>query len=110
MSDPFDGRPVSPLPPLGESTQGDPVPPVHRPPETAGSGSPESPVALIMVGLFVAVILGGFLIVAGGASDVGVLVLLGYVLAVVGSVITSVGIVAAGVRLGMRWARLDSSR
>jgi len=64
-------------------------------------------VALILVGFFVGAILGGGLILVGAASDASVLVLLGYLLLVVGSVITSVGIIAAGVRLGMRWARLD---
>ncbi len=71
--------------------------------------TPEDPVALILVGFFVGAILGGGLILAGAASDAGVLVLLGYLLVVVGSVVTSVGIIAAGVRLGMRWARLDES-
>jgi len=66
-------------------------------------------VALILVGFFVGAILGGGLILVGAASDASVLVLLGYLLLVVGSVITSVGIIAAGVCLGMRWARLDES-
>ena len=77
---------------------------------TARAGrTPEDPVALILVGFFVGAILGGGLILVGAASDASVLVLLGYLLLVVGSVITSVGIIAAGVRLGMRWARLDES-
>ena len=62
-----------------------------------------------MVGLFVSAVLGGFLIVAGSASDVGLLVFLGYLTAVIGSALTAVGIVAAGVRLGMRWAKYDGS-
>ena len=65
--------------------------------------------ALIFVGFFVGAILGGGLILAGAASDASVLVLLGCLLVVVGSVVTSVGIIASGVRLGMRWARLDES-
>jgi hypothetical protein len=77
---------------------------------TARAGrTPEDPVALILVGFFVGAILGGGLILVGAASDASVLVLLGYLLLVVGSVITSVGIIAAGVCLGMRWARLDES-
>jgi hypothetical protein len=66
-------------------------------------------VALILVGFFVGAILGWGLVIAGASSDASVLVLLGYLLVVVGSVVTSVGIIAAGVRLGMRWARLDES-
>ena len=76
---------------------------------TARRSNPEDPEALILVGFFVGAILGGGLILAGAASDAGDLVLLGYLLVVVGSVVTSVGIIAAGLRLGMRWARLDES-
>jgi len=82
---------------------------LHVPRSARAVRTPEDPVALIFVGFFVGAILGGGLIVAGAASDVSVLVLLGYLLVVVGSVVTSVGIIAAGVRLGMRWARLDES-
>jgi hypothetical protein len=67
----------------------------------------ESPVALIMVGLFVAVVLGGFLVLAGSSSDVGLLVVLGSLATVIGAVTAAVGIIAAGVRLGMRWAAYD---
>ena len=76
---------------------------------TAPVRTPEDPVALILVGFFMGAILGGGLILAGGASDVSLLVLFGYLIVVAGSVVTSVGIIAAGVRLGMRWARLDES-
>jgi hypothetical protein len=60
------------------------------------------------VGLLVGAVLGGGLAVAGGASDVGLMVLLGHLTTVVGALITAVGVIAAGVRLGMRWARLDN--
>jgi hypothetical protein len=82
--------------------------PGHPTPSTS-TRVPESPVTVILVGFFVGGVLGGFLIVAGSASDVGLMVLVGYLLAVVGCIVSSVGIVAAGVRLGMRWARLDDS-
>ena len=86
---------------------GEQAPPLPR--TSPPGGAPESPVALIMVGLFVSVVLGGLLVLAGSAGDVGLLVVLGYLAAVIGSALAAVGIIAAGVRLGLRWARYDGS-
>ena len=103
MSDREDDRRVSALPPLGEASRIATGPRAR--PGTAGR--PESPGALIVVGLAVAGVLGSILVVAGGASDVGLMVFLGYLTVVAGAAIAWVGIIAAGVRLGMRWARID---
>ena len=110
MSDRLE-EPASPLPPMAEARESSPSAPGRRePPETRTSRPPESPIAVILVGFFVGLVLGGFSILAGEASDTGFMIVLGYVLVTTGSVITSVGVVAAGVRLGMRWARIDDSR
>ncbi len=95
--------PASALPPLGDAR---PVSTTPRPPSRPSKRG-ESPGGLIAAGLFVSVVLGGFLMVIGSAGDVGLLALLGYLVAIAGAVVTSVGIIAAGVRLGMRWARID---
>ena len=109
MSDASDDQQVAPLPPLGDASHLSSSPARTQQPRQADPGrAPESPVALIMVGLFVAVVLGGFLALAGSSSDVGVLVLLGYLAGVIGSVTAAVGVIAAGVRLGMRWAAYDN--
>jgi hypothetical protein len=76
---------------------------------SATPSAPESPVALIVTGLLVSGVLGGLLLFAGAAGGAGAVVLLGYLVVVVGTVLTSVGTIAAGVRLGMRWARFDQS-
>ena len=101
MSDRFD-EPVSPPPMEGA---GESSPSVRR--GTPETRAPESPIALILVGFFVGMVLGGLLILAGAASDAPFLTFFGYVLVVAGSIITWIGVVAAGVRLGMRWARID---
>jgi len=68
---------------------------------------PESPITLIVMGFLIGMGLGGLLIVFGASSGVDVLVFVGWVVAAAGSVMVAVGIVAAGVRLGMRWARYE---
>jgi hypothetical protein len=104
MSDRFEEQQVSPLPPMGDANRT-----ASRPPTEKSVGrAPESPIALILMGLFFAFVLGGFSILSGTASDVGLLVWVGYALLVAGSVITLVGVIAAGVRLGMRWAKYDN--
>ena len=75
----------------------------------ATPSAPESPVALIVTGLLVSGVLCGLLFLAGAASDTGFLLLLGDLVVILGCVIAAVGIIAAGVRLGMRWARFDRS-
>lgn len=94
MSDRFQEQPASPPSPPGDAGN-------------RAARTPEEPVAVILVGLFVSAVLGGLLLLSGSASDLGLMVLLGYLLVVAGSVITSVGVIAAGVRLGMRWAEID---
>jgi hypothetical protein len=104
MSDREDERQFSALPPLGDASA---IATRPRPPSRPGNRLPESPGALIAVGLCVSSVLGGLLLISGEASDVGLMVFLGYLTVVAGAVLTWVGIIAAGVRLGMRWARID---
>jgi hypothetical protein len=82
-----------------ETTPGPTAPPsagVRRAPQ------PESPWGLVFAGAFlslvgaVGLVVGEDLVAFGGAILIGL-----------GSIVTLVGIVAAGVRLGMRWARYD---
>jgi hypothetical protein len=109
MSDRFEEQQVSPLPPTSDADHVSSDPTASGPPPGKGATlPPESPVALILMGLFFALVLGGFSILSGEASDLGLLVWLGYALLVAGSVITLVGVVAAGVRLGMQWAKYDN--
>jgi len=70
---------------------------------------PDSPITLIVMGFLIAVGVGGILIAIGATSGLGVLLFLGWVVAAAGSVMVAVGIVAAGVRLGIRWANYEQS-
>jgi hypothetical protein len=109
MSDRSEEQQASPPPPMGGADVVSTDTTASRPPTgQRAARDPESPVALILMGLFFALVLGWFSILAGTASDLGLLVWLGYALIVGGSVITLVGVVAAGVRLGMQWAKYDN--
>ena len=59
--------------------------------------------------MFVAV-LGGLAIGGGVSVDALGWTLLGVALAAVGQIVAVVGVVAAGVRLGLRWHSYDSGR
>lgn len=76
--------------------------------EPAPFDEPDSPVGVI-VGGFVVGLVGGVLVVAGsGEEGSELLALLGAALLGVGSIISMIGVIAAGVRLGIRhgdWER-----
>jgi len=78
-------------------------------PERTPIMRPESPVGYI-IGGFIISLVGGVLI-GGGLSDMGAFAaFLGATILSIGGLMTTVGIIASGVRLGMRWALYERSQ
>lgn len=67
---------------------------------------PESPVGLILLG-FIFGIAGGVVLALGAAEGSEVAVFVGYVLISLSGIVAMIGIIGAGVRLGMRHADFE---
>lgn len=70
-----------------------------------GVRKPDSPVGYIIGGFFIA-LLGGGLATAGASESAG-LAFVGFVILGIGSIMSTIGVIAAGVRLGMEWADFE---